>query len=74
MSPAAQTKAYREEVVKTSPTIKPTISSQDIFPAAEQFSPLHGTALCDMLCYLLFSVFMNANGDFNDFKKFKYKI
>ena len=47
MLPAAQTKAYREEVVKPSPTIKPTISSQDIFPAPEQFSSLHGIALCD---------------------------
>jgi len=76
MSPAAQTKAYREEVVTTSPTIKPTISAQDIFPAAKQFYPLHGTDLCDMRCNwnLLFSVFMSANVDFNDFKIFEYKI
>jgi hypothetical protein len=47
MLPVAQTKACREEVVKTSPTIKLTISSQDIFPSPEQFSPLHGTALYD---------------------------
>jgi hypothetical protein len=30
MLPAAQTKAHREEVVKTSQTIKPTISFQNI--------------------------------------------
>jgi hypothetical protein len=41
MLPAAQTKACREEVVKTSQTIKPTISFQDIFPATDQFSSLH---------------------------------
>jgi hypothetical protein len=47
MLSVAQTKAYREEVVKKSPTIKATTSSQDIFPAPEQLSPLHGIALCD---------------------------
>ena len=35
MLPVAQTKAYRDEVVKTSPTIKRTLSPQDIFSAPE---------------------------------------